>query len=635
MKHDLRAGPISCVLEDGALRWVTLTLPDGSEREVVRGVYAAVRDHNWGTPAPHFTRYDVETREDSFSVQITAEHVTGEIDLQWHGSIEGGADGTIAFTFDGTARSTFQRNRLGFCVLHPMETAGSPVTVEHPDGTREHGTFPVLISPHQPFVAIAALRQSLADGVDLEVQFEGEVFEMEDQRNWTDASYKTYCTPLALPFPVELAKGTKVSQRVTIRVLGDAPASRAARVSASNTTSSVRVGPRHLGSLPPMGLQVASHGQPLDHREIDLLSQLRPSHLWLTLQLTNPNWERTLGEASELAQTLHAALEIEAICGDTGAGIDALAAALSTRRVPLSAVHVYPKTGVVTTEIVIQRARDVFRAARVNAPIGGGSRADFVNVNRVTLPVDLMDFVAFAVNPQVHAFDNASLVETLAAQTVVLENAERIARGLPVRVGPVTLRQRINPAATASEPALAPGELPRAADPRQPTLFAAGWTLGTIHRLVHAAAITLFETTGRLGVIEQTERFIPHPSFPSVAGARFPVFDVLAAIAARARDHVFPVDTTPVTSIEALALGGSQGMRLFVANLQDRAQRVVVDSLSLTGASVRLLAATTSMDPLNRGDGPPPAPAGTLDLESRELRLPAHAIAIVDIGANT
>lgn len=30
-------------------------------------------------------------------------------------------------------------------------------------------------------------------------EFEGDVFEMEDQRNWTDASYKTYCTPWGCP----------------------------------------------------------------------------------------------------------------------------------------------------------------------------------------------------------------------------------------------------------------------------------------------------------------------------------------------------------------------------------------------------------------------------------------------------
>src|SRR5688500_2319135 len=187
MKHDLRAGPLRCVLEDGALRWVTLTLADGIEREVVRGVYAAVRDRNWATPAPRFTRYDVAAREHSFSVRFTAEHVAGDIDLVWDGTIDGAADGTIAFSMGAIARSTFLRNRLGFCVLPPMEAAGSALEVEHPDGSREAGFFPIDISSHQPFFEIAAMRQHLADSL-VEILFEGDVFEMEDQRNWTDAS---------------------------------------------------------------------------------------------------------------------------------------------------------------------------------------------------------------------------------------------------------------------------------------------------------------------------------------------------------------------------------------------------------------------------------------------------------------
>ena len=35
---------------------------------------------------------------------------------------------------------------------------------------------------------------------------------MEDQRNWTDASFKTYGTPLKNPSPVEVKAGTKISQ---------------------------------------------------------------------------------------------------------------------------------------------------------------------------------------------------------------------------------------------------------------------------------------------------------------------------------------------------------------------------------------------------------------------------------------
>ena len=60
------------------------------------------------------------------------------------------------------------------------------------------------MSPHQPFLDIRAIRHEIAPGRALEVRFEGEWFEMEDQRNWSDASFKTYSTPLsrALPAPI-------------------------------------------------------------------------------------------------------------------------------------------------------------------------------------------------------------------------------------------------------------------------------------------------------------------------------------------------------------------------------------------------------------------------------------------------
>ena len=41
--------------------------------------------------------------------------------------------------------------------------------------------------------------------------------------------------------------------------------------------------------------------------------------------------------------------------------------------------------------------------------------------------MELLDLVTLAINPQVHAFDNASLVETLEAQAMVVASAQRLA----------------------------------------------------------------------------------------------------------------------------------------------------------------------------------------------------------------
>jgi hypothetical protein len=82
------------------------------------------------------------------------------------------------------------------------------------------GSFPRYVWAQQPFQDLKAISHEVAPGVRARIAFEGETFEMEDQRNWADASYKIYSTPLRLPFPVELKKGAKVAQSVTLTVEG-------------------------------------------------------------------------------------------------------------------------------------------------------------------------------------------------------------------------------------------------------------------------------------------------------------------------------------------------------------------------------------------------------------------------------
>ena len=52
---------------------------------------------------------------------------------------------------------------------------------------------------------------------------QGDAFEMEDHRNWNDASYKTYIRPLAKPWPYTLEAGETTEQSVTLAVEGRCP----------------------------------------------------------------------------------------------------------------------------------------------------------------------------------------------------------------------------------------------------------------------------------------------------------------------------------------------------------------------------------------------------------------------------
>src|SRR5215207_5596944 len=141
--REVRAGPVTALLDGAFLRRIRV-----GPHEVLRGVYASVRDQNWGTVEPTYSRYELEQGADAFRLRFTAEHRAGEIDFVWDGEYIGEPSGHIVFRFDGVCRTSFRKNRIGFCVLHPPELAGTPYVRQTPPGPIEE-RFPERISPRR------------------------------------------------------------------------------------------------------------------------------------------------------------------------------------------------------------------------------------------------------------------------------------------------------------------------------------------------------------------------------------------------------------------------------------------------------------------------------------------------------
>ena len=57
---------------------------------------------------------------------------------------------------------------------------------------------------------IRSLKHTVMPGVTATVLMEGNKFEMEDHRNWMDASYKTYVCSLLDPWPYTLEEGREL-----------------------------------------------------------------------------------------------------------------------------------------------------------------------------------------------------------------------------------------------------------------------------------------------------------------------------------------------------------------------------------------------------------------------------------------
>jgi D-apionolactonase len=585
----LRSGPLSLVYEQGDLRNIRL-----GEREILRRVYVAIRDRNWGTVLPHLSNVQKEVSGEAFRISYEVENKQDEIDFFWKGTITGDPEGTITFAMEGVARSTFLRNRIGFCVLHPIkECAGQACTVEKADGSIVQGTFPRYIAPHQPFMDMRAIWHEVTPGVMAEVRFTGDTFEMEDQRNWTDASYKTYCTPLGLPFPVKVQAGTAISQSVSLTLKG--LTSGANPEPASKTIILMAVGFPPC-QLPRIGLGQASHAQPLTTNEAARLRALNPSHLRVDLQLFQPAYESRLRRAVLEASELRVPLEVALFLSDAGEDeLRALGATLEQEKPALCRWLVFHRSEKSTTEKWIKLAKSHLAGYDTSAKIGGGTNAYFAELNRNRPALNDLDCATYSINPQVHAFDNISLIENLEGQASTLESARQFLDGRSIAISPVTLKPRFNPDATGPAPIPSPHELPPQVDVRQMSLFGAGWTLGSLKSLCeskyvyHAdvGSITYYETTGWRGVME-TESGSPLPSkFRSLPGSVFPLYHVLADVCEFAGGEVLLSTSGAPLKVTGLILAKGQRRRVVLGNLTTQPQVVRVTNTGL-GRSVRV-----------------------------------------------
>ncbi len=551
------------------------------KHELLRRIYVAVRDPNWNTVPVNITIREISIQSDSFLIGYHAEHLNGVIHFSWKGVIVGASDSSLTFTMDGRAQSTFLRNRIGFCILHPMSCAGISCSVQHIDGSMTVSRFPVEIAPHQPFRNIRAIAHEVVPGLQAVVRFSGETFEMEDQRNWTDASYKTYGTPLDLPFPVEIIAGTQLQQSVTLRLVGDVQSIHSAAAD-QNSLPQFTITSEVAGKLPKLGLSSASHEEPLSEHEIERLRLLRLAHLRIDLHFSHTDWAERLAQAASNARRLNIALEVALHLSDQPeTDLSRLREMLDVQQPKMTTWLLFQDKHVCTPDGIAALAKRYLGTYDVHARFAGGTDAFFVQLNRERPSLDGLDLLSYSINPQVHAFDNASLVENLAAQAVTLASARQFSRGRGLIISPVTLKLRYNPAALARPADLLPGQLPAQVDLRQMSLFGAGWTLGSIKSLSEggAVSVTYYETTGWLGVMECEHRPATMAQVPSTSGEVYPMFHVFTDVGEFAGAEVLRAQSSDPLVIDGLALRLDGKIRVLLTNFTPNMQRIAIHGL--------------------------------------------------------
>ncbi|MEO8426887.1 MAG: hypothetical protein ABI651_07230 [Verrucomicrobiota bacterium] len=569
----LTAGQLKMIFvpDRAFLRYVRL-----GDHEIVRGIYAAVRDRNWNTVPPQISNLNVQSTENTFRVSFEVENKEGDIDFGWTGLITGDADGKITYAFDGEARSTFLKNRIGICVLHPiLECAGKTCTLEDTNGKVVQGAFPRYISARPPLQNIRAIRHEVVAGIEAEVRFEGDVFEMEDQRNWTDASFKTYSTPVDLPFPVQVEKGSRIRQSVTISLLGQ---QRKILPVVQGRTPQFSISTTPVLSKPPIGLKCANQSHPLSTKARERLKKLRLSHLRVDLDLADLQHREMLSQAVEQSKQIGVPLHIALFLSDRGdEELSAFLHELEAARPTVALWLVFHRAKYFANEKWVRLAREKLAVLGPNILFASGTNANFAELNQNRPQTDSSALPCYSINPQGHATDNLTLVENLGAQGATVESTQQFCPRAVV-ISPITLRSQCNPYATGNEPPPVPGELPSTVDPRQMSLLGAGWTLGSLARLATAGnlhSLTYYETTGWRGVMETENGSHLPDKFWSLPDGVFPLYHVLADIADFNR--IYPTHSSHPLQVEGMTVVDDKSRRrILIANLIGEPQEVKI-----------------------------------------------------------
>jgi hypothetical protein len=595
---DLAAGPLTAMLDNGALRYMKL---DGIE--VLRAIAFLVRDENWGTYTPQIKNQKIRRTARGFSVTYDAHCGEAGSGLQYRAEIEATSDGTLSFRVSATPEADFLTNRTGFIVLHPLKgVAGASVEVEHVDGSREKSKFPAIIDPVQPFMNVRALRHKVMPGVYATCRMEGDAYETEDHRNWTDASFKTYIRPLEKPWPYTLAKGQSFDQSVTLTLSGKLPKAKAARKAKPITVS---LG-RSAGTLPRMAIAISAAEAQNALAEAVLLKQAKPGALLCEIDAMQALSGKLLGIYRNLSEETGAPVSLEIVIpgkADPLAELDPIAKAVREAGLEAQAVMVSPASDLKAIlpgsaggeDVPLEKIYGAARAAFPNAKIGGGMFSFFTELNRKRPPANLLDFVSHTTCPIVHAADDISVMETIEALPYVVESTRAIiGKSKPYRIGPSTIPARLNPYGSGLAENPDHGRVCLAgSDPRHRGLYGAAWTLGYVAALAYSGVqqVSVGAATGQTGIIHRPSQE-RQPYYGSLNGsAVYPLFHVIASLA-EASGSKLTAAKTDAEGIAPLAYRSGRGLQLWLANLTSETRKLKLAGLR-GPARIHLLDETT------------------------------------------
>ena len=320
----------------------------------------------------------------------------------------------MTYEWTGRALREFEYCKIGLNIHHGVaEHLGRPYSIRTQagsvDGRFEADIVPQLVE-NGTLTAMTPYFDQLTvhvDGAEATFDFVGDLFELQDHRNWADANWKTYGTPLAFGFPATLPRGETLHQSVRISIAGDGAGVRE-------------------GVLPSCWVsdaadpRAAAHRAPVDPRppgertgaaEIDAA---RITSGWTCIRRPIP--PRWFGLHHVRASMWDCHLEVAVFLRPDAvqADIDKAATAVAEAFVAIDRILVLQSTGGFSEfggAAPAAMAECVADSSMSAGAILAGTPQSFNDLNRDRPDYSRIDGVVFALNPQVHAADDVSMMQ--------------------------------------------------------------------------------------------------------------------------------------------------------------------------------------------------------------------------------
>ena len=510
--------------------------------QIIDLLYTAIRPWDWSTLNPDEHTEHVKIVGDDCIITIR-DLFAGALDAQTKITISSGSTFTVDYELRGIAEYSVNRWGICFC-LNSADWMGSTVK-------SQSGDYELLaeISPQRVvdgitqglFPASQEMFFSAPDQRSIKVTSTGKILEAEDQRNWTDNTYKIYSGSLSEPRPFVTSAGSLWSQSVQFEI--NSPS--------KQPEDAAKILVQEIDALPSIGVQF--NQEPL--LPVDALNAA-----FVILDIDHIRLNEESLSAQKVSSVSGNGLMVEA----------ALLSSHSGEELKREIEHLNKQIPAGSRILIQREGREIVEVDDLPKNKSLSSFIPGTDAYLVDLHRNKYDFggsVSYSMAPTIHSTDTETIFKTLYTQAESIKFAQKNLAPQVV-ISPITFSTRGNP-----ETGHARDQRINYADPKMAshirTIEGATWTLGSIFALASAGAYsgTWHELFGEFGLIYQEANAIKFS----------PTFHAISALAAH---HAHEITIATSLDNSWVAFENREAKKIIVASLRPWAIEITPNVLA-------------------------------------------------------